>query len=195
MGTSHLTIHAAPLIQAKTPVKLPPKPTAKKVKKKETVVQPKKGDFERMEKMADYTDNDRHEDDDAEDGQSIQGFLHAEANALKKAGKAPASTKSVLSQQMAEEQKPTVVKHITPFAESAPAARKYSPQAAVAASDKAAPHGADVKDLMKDLHDPLHATNAKASGGTQAAQGRSMVDSLIKKLGGHIDASVASMSV
>merc|ERR1712196_277210 len=65
--TSHLTIHAAPLIQAKTPAKLPPKPTAKKVKKKETVVQPKKGAFERMEKMADYTNNDRHEDDDADD--------------------------------------------------------------------------------------------------------------------------------
>merc|ERR1712070_543986 len=130
---------------------------------------------------------------DSQDGEGINDFLKTEARALKKAGKHAASTKSVLDQQMAEQHDAAVVEHVTPFEDlqTAPAAPVTpKPQAAPKVAKASKQAEKEIVAGLPGLHDGLAAKIAKKHAEAakfQASKGKSEVDDMIRKLGGHYE--------
>jgi len=149
-----------------------------------------KGWFHKLLKHPNQGDND-----DGEDGESIQGFLEEEASALRAHGKKVQSPKRVLRNQLEEQHDAPVVEQVTPAAEieeravAAPANAKVGTVDAEEATSQTRTEAGKAA-LPNIFHDPLErdmAEKAKASATVQAKKGKSLVDGLIKQLGGRLD--------
>jgi len=148
------------------------------------------GWFHKLLKHPNQGDND-----DGEDGESIQGFLEEEASALRAHGKKVQSPKRVLRKQLEEQHDAPVVEQVTPAAEieeravAAPANAKVGTVDAEEATSQTRTEAGKAA-LPNIFHDPLErdmAEKAKASATVQAKKGKSLVDGLIKQLGGRLD--------